>query len=104
MGPYELHDFFLYHLVHSGFSPEKIYRLACQVWTEKECEEDSVYDEKTILHWLKNFCRRFFSQAFKRSCMPDGVAVTAVSLSPRAGFRMPSDALSSAWLRELDDM
>ena len=104
VGPYELHDFFLYHLVHSGFSPRKIYRLACQVWTEKECDEDSVYDEKTILHWLKNFCRRFFSQAFKRSCMPDGVAVTAVSLSPRAGFRMPSDALSGAWLRELDEM
>ena len=104
VGPYELHDFFLYHMLHSGFSPRKIYRIACHVWTEGEFEGDSVYDEKTVLHWLKTFVRRFFIQQFKRSCMPDGVAVTDVSLSPRAGFQMPSDANFNAWLAELDEV
>ena len=94
VGPYELHDFFLWHMVKNGFSPDKILRLTLHTWGKQ-------YEEATIRHWLKTFCRRFFAQQFKRSCMPDGVQVTEVSLSPRCGFTMPSDAVSAAWLEEL---
>jgi NAD+ synthase (glutamine-hydrolysing) len=93
VGPYELHDFFLYYFVRTGFSPEKILRIACQTWGD-------VYDRKTIKKWLAVFIKRFFSQQFKRSCLPDGVKIGSVSLSPRADFRMPSD-MSSAFLGEL---
>ncbi len=94
VGPYELHDFFLFHTVRNGFSPEKIYTLACQSF------EDS-YDSKTILKWLGIFFRRFFNQQFKRSCLPDGPKVGSVTLSPRGDWRMPSDASSALWLAEI---
>lgn len=97
VGPYELHDFFLYHIVKSKFSARKILRLA------SICFEEA-YDRETILKWLKVFVRRFFSQQFKRSCMPDGPKVTEISLSPRSDFRMPTDASSSMWLRELENL
>ena len=97
VGPYELHDFFLYYVVNYGFSPSKIYRLA------KEAFADS-FDEATILAWLKVFYRRFFSQQYKRSCLPDGPKATVVSLSPRAAWRMPSDAHAVAWLNELEEI
>ncbi|MBR3224973.1 MAG: NAD(+) synthase [Atopobiaceae bacterium] len=95
VGPYELHDFFLYQLLRYSFSPRKIYRLA-QVAFAGE------YGDETILKWLRVFCRRFFSQQFKRSCSPDGPAVGSVGLSPRGGLAMPSDAASTLWLAELD--
>ena len=95
VGPYELHDFFLYHLVERGASPRKIFRLAQKAF-------DGEYDGVTIKKWLKRFLQRFFAQQFKRSCMPDGVQVTDVSLSPRGAWAMPSEASVSAWLEELN--
>ncbi len=95
MGPYELHDFFLYYLVRWGFSPRKILRLALRAF-------DGQYGRETILHWLRTFCRRFFAQQFKRSCLPDGPKIGSVSLSPRGDWRMPSDAAAALWLAELD--
>lgn len=97
VGPYELHDFFLYHFLRNSFSPNKIYFLARHAFSEK-------YSEDTILKWLKTFFRRFFSQQFKRSCMPDGPKVGSVNLSPRGDWRMPSDASSELWLRQLDEI
>ena len=95
VGPYELHDFFIYQVLRRGFTPGKVYRLACHAL-------GSTYDKATILKWLKVFYRRFFSQQFKRSCSPDGPAVGSVGVSPRAALHMPSDALSALWLAELD--
>lgn len=95
VGPYELHDFFLYYAIRFGFSPDKVYRLAVYAMKGK-------YDNKEIYKWLRTFYRRFFSQQFKRSCMPDGPKVGTVTLSPRGDWRMPSDACSSIWLKELD--
>lgn len=97
VGPYELHDFFLYHFIRFGSSPSKIYRLAKYVFKEE-------YSEDTIKHWLKTFVRRFFSQQFKRSCMPDGPKVGSVTLSPRGDWRMPSDASSKIWLDEAENL
>ena len=97
VGPYELHDFFLYYLVRFGFSPRKIYRLACVAF-------NGVYDNAVIKKWLVTFIRRFFSQQFKRSCLPDGPKVGTVTLSPRSDWRMPSDASASAWLEEAEDL
>jgi len=97
VGPYELHDFFLYYVIRLGFSPMKIYRLACISF-------DGVYDGQTILKWLKKFYWRFFSQQFKRSCLPDGPKVGSVTLSPRGDWRMPSDACVTLWQRELDSI
>lgn len=97
VGPYELHDFFLYNAVRWGFSPRKVYRLALLAF-------DGSYDRATILKWLKTFYRRFFSQQFKRSCIPDGVKVGSVSLSPRGDWRMASDASAAVWLSELDGL
>ena len=97
VGPYELHDFFLYHGIRWGFPPKKVFRLA-------EYAFDGSYDRDTILKWLKTFYRRFFSQQFKRSCLPDGVKVGSVTLSPRGDWRMPSDASSAMWLKELDEL
>ena len=94
VGPYELHDFFLYYMLRFGYEPSKIFRLA-----EKEFEDD--YDNVTILKWLDTFCRRFFSQQFKRSCLPDGPKVGTVALSPRGDWRMPSDACAEIWLEDL---
>lgn len=95
IGPYELNDFFLYHLVRNGFSPAKIYALAVEVFKDE-------YTPEYIYKWLNVFIRRFFSQQFKRSCLPDGPKVGSVTLSPRADWRMPSDISSRAWLKELE--
>ena len=97
VGPYELHDFFLYYLLRWGFRPAKIYLLARQAFGQ-------TYDDATIRKWLKTFCRRFFSQQFKRSCLPDGPKVGSCSLSPRGDWRMPSDASASLWLKECDEL
>ena len=95
VGPYELHDFFLYYLMRFGFRPAKIYRLAKYTF-------DGIYDDKTIYKWLRTFYWRFFAQQFKRSCLPDGPKVGSVALSPRGDWRMPSDASVNLWLAELD--
>ena len=95
VGPYELHDFFLYYLVRFGFSPSKIYYLAKQSFEGK-------YDNPTIKKWLTVFIKRFFSQQFKRSCLPDGPKVGSVTLSPRGDWRMPSDASVNLWLKDLE--
>ena len=97
VGPYELHDFFLYYHLRVGFRPSKIFLLAQHAFGDK-------YDDDTIKHWLKTFCRRFFNQQFKRSCLPDGPKVGSVSLSPRGDWRMPSDASSALWLKECDEL
>lgn len=97
VGPYELHDFFLYNGIRWGFPPKKVYRLAQYAFGES-------YDSGTILKWLKTFYRRFFAQQFKRSCLPDGVKVGSVSLSPRGDWRMPSDASSALWLKEINEL
>lgn len=97
VGPYELHDFFLYHMLRSGYSPAKIYRIAKIAFVD-------VYDEETILKWLKIFTRRFFAQHFKRSCLPDGPKVGTVAVSPRGDLRMPSDASAQLWLGELEEL
>ena len=97
VGPYELHDFFLYYVLRFGFTPAKIYRLARLAFA-------GAYGEDTILKWLKTFYRRFFSQQFKRSCLPDGPKVGSVAVSPRGDLRMPSDASASIWLKELENL
>ena len=97
IGPYELHDFYLYHVVRRGDSPEKVYFLAQRAFAGK-------YDAATLKKWLVNFYRRFFSQQFKRNCIPDGVKVGSVSLSPRADWRMPSDASAALWLEEAEKL
>jgi NAD+ synthase (glutamine-hydrolysing) len=97
VGPYELHDFFLYHVVRWGRRPLLIYDLACIAFS-------GMYPPAEILKWLKLFYRRFFSQQFKRSCLPDGPKIGSVTLSPRGDWRMPSDAVSAAWLGELDEI
>ena len=97
VGPYELHDFFLYYMLRCGFAPAKVYRVAKQAF-------EGAYDEETILKWLKTFYRRFFSQQFKRSCLPDGPKVGAVAVSPRGDLRMPSDAVSRVWMEELEKL
>ena len=97
VGPYELHDFFLYYFLNYGFRPAKIYFLACQAF--KGCHEEAV-----IKKWLSVFCRRFFNQQFKRSCLPDGPKVGCISISPRGDWRMPSDASSASWLREVEQL
>ena len=97
VGPYELHDFFLYQMVRWGFSPKKIHRLAVQAF-------EDVYTSETILLWLKTFYKRFFTQQFKRSCLPDGPKVGSVSLSPRGDWRMSSDSSLALWQAELDEL
>ncbi len=97
VGPYELHDFFLYYFLRWGFRPSKIYFLARHAFS-------GTYDDDTIKKWLTNFCRRFIQQQFKRSCMPDGPKVGSCSLSPRGDWRMPSDAETSGWLKECDHL
>ncbi|WP_410497108.1 NAD(+) synthase [Cellulosilyticum sp. ST5] len=104
VGPYELHDFFLYYLLRFGFSPSKIYFLAKTAFAVKEEETDELYSHETILKWLKVFYRRFFSQQFKRSCLPDGPKIGSICLSPRGDWRMPSDACSSLWLSEIEEL
>ena len=95
VGPYELHDFFLYYVLRCGFTPEKIFRLAVYTF-------EGEYDKETIYKWLYTFCHRFFRQQFKRSCLPDGPKVGTVSVSPRGDLRMPSDASDDLWKQSLD--
>ena len=97
VGPYELHDFFLYNFLGFGYEPSKIYYLACLAFKDK-------YDEESIYRWLRTFYYRFFTQQYKRTCMPDGPKVSRVSLSPRGDWRVPSDVAPTAWLRELDSL
>lgn len=95
VGPYELHDFFIYYVLRYGYRPSKIFRMAVQAF-------EGQYDKDTILKWMKVFYKRFFSQQFKRSCLPDGPKVGSVAVSPRGDLRMPSDACSRLWLEELE--
>lgn len=119
VGPYELHDFFLYQALRQGFSPKKVYQLSLQAFSKENIDACrhlageggqeaglslNEYPPEIILKWLRNFYRRFFSQQFKRSCLPDGPKVGSVSLSPRGDLRMPSDAVSALWLKELDEL
>ena len=97
VGPYELHDFFLYFMLRFGYEPSKIFRIACMTF-------DGEYDKETIFKWLETFCRRFFSQQFKRSCLPDGPKVGSVAVSPRGDLRMPSDACAAVWLQQLEEI
>jgi NAD+ synthase (glutamine-hydrolysing) len=96
IGPYELHDFFLYHFLRWGSSPKKILFLASQAKFDQE------YSPAEVRQWLRVFITRFFANQFKRSCLPDGPKVGSVSLSPRGDWRMPSDAVASAWLKDLE--
>lgn len=97
VGPYELHDFFLYYMLRFGYSPKKIFRLARDTFEQE-------YDTETILKWLEIFVKRFFSQQFKRSCLPDGPKIGTVALSPRGDLRMPSDASAAVWLQEIKEI
>lgn len=97
VGPYELHDFFLYYAVRWGFAPDKIFWLAQQAFANR-------YDNRVLLKWLRNFYKRFFAQQFKRSCLPDGPKVGTVSLSPRGDWRMPSDACATLWLQQVEQL
>ena len=97
VGPYELHDFFLYYMLRFGYPPRKIFRAAHKTFA-------GVYDDATIKKWLTTFMRRFFTQQFKRSCLPDGPKVGTVTLSPRGDWRMPSDAVSALWLKEAESL
>lgn len=97
VGPYELHDFFLYYMLRCGFAPAKVYRIACLSFAGQ-------YSADVILKWMKMFYRRFFSQQFKRSCLPDGPKVGSVGVSPRGDLRMPSDASAALWLKEIDEL
>ena len=97
VGPYELHDFFLYHMLRCGSTPDKIFRLAKKAFEEK-------YSAEVILKWLKTFYKRFFAQHFKRSCLPDGPKVGSVAISPRGDLRMPSDASAAIWMNELEKL
>ena len=97
VGPYALHDFFLHHMLRFDCPPKKLYTLACRTFKDE-------FSSETIKKWLQVFYRRFFSQQFKRSCMPDGVKVGNISLSPRGDWRMPSDATGRVWLEEVEQL
>lgn len=97
VGPYSLHDFFIYYMLRYNYSPSKIYQLACIAFADD-------FDSEVILKWLKTFYRRFFTQQFKRNCMPDGVKVGSVGISPRGDLRMPSDASSAIWMEEAESL
>lgn len=97
VGPYELHDFFLYYILRFGFSPKKIFRMSCYAF-------QGTYTKRTIYKWLRTFLWRFFAQHFKRSCLPDGPKVGSIALSPRGDLRMPSDASAALWMSEMDEL
>ncbi len=97
VGPYELHDFYLYYFIRYGFTPTKLYRMAQSAWGEK-------YSDEVLKKWLQVFFKRFFAQQFKRSCLPDGPQVGEISLSPRGAWQMPSDAASALWLNEIEKL
>ena len=105
VGPYELHDFFLYYTLRYGFKPSKIFRLAVSAFSTSDASRNVCsYPETTIAHWLHVFFRRFFQQQFKRSCLPDAPKVGSCSLSPRGDWRMPSDASANIWLAECEHL
>lgn len=111
VGPYELHDFFLYNVLRCGFGPAKVYRLALEAFggryasgTDADDAAVGTYDAETVMKWLRKFYWRFFSQQFKRSCLPDGPKVGTVAVSPRGDLRMPSDAVCALWQRELEGL
>ena len=97
VGPYELHDFFLYYHLRFGYTPKKIFKIAKATF-------DGEYDEKVIYKWLRTFCWRFFAQQYKRSCLPDGPKVGSVDVSPRGGLQMGSDVSSVIWMNEMDEL
>ena len=97
IGPYVLHDFYLYHFLKYGASPKKIYFLAQETFKGK-------FDNETLKKWLKVFVKRFFTQQFKRNCVPDGIKVGTIGLSPRGDLRMPSDSTYNAWLKEVEEL
>ena len=97
VGPYALHDFFLYYAVRFGYEPARIYELCCMAF-------EGLFDRAIILKWLRSFYRRFWTQQFKRNCIPDGVKIGSIALSPRGDWRMPSDARSAAWLKQCDEL
>ena len=97
VGPYELHDFFMYHILRFGVNPKKLFRIA-------RCAFKGEFEDKEIYKWLRTFVWRFFAQQFKRSCLPDGPKVGSVAVSPRGDLRMPSDASSAVWMKELDEI
>ena len=97
VGPYELHDFFLYYMLRMGYEPDKIFRIARKTFQGK-------YEKEEIYKWLRNFYWRFFSQQFKRSCLPDGPKVGTVAVSPRGDLRMPSDACVRIWMEQVDKL
>lgn len=97
IGPYEIHDFYLYYILRYGFRPKKIFRIAQKALGEK-------YTDEVLLYWLRNFYRRFFMQQFKRSCLPDGPKVGTITLSPRSDWKMPSDALNTVWMEEVEEL
>ena len=97
VGPYALHDFFLYHMLNYGYAPRKIYRMACSAFRDD-------YDPVTVKKWILAFYRRFFTQQFKRNCMPEGAKALDLSLSPRGDWRMPSDASGRLWLAEIEQL
>ena len=99
VGPYELHDFYLYHVLRFGFGPAKIFRLAQAAFAGRP-----EYPDEVLYKWLRNFYWRFFAQQFKRSCLPDGPKIGSVTLSPRGDWRMPSDAAAALWLAELEQL
>lgn len=105
VGPYDLHDFFIYHIIKNGFSPRKTYMLACKAFAVSDNSDGRpAFSPETIKKWLVTFLRRFFNQQFKRSCMPDGPKVGPVSFSPRGDLRMPSDAQGAFWLAEAEQL
>ena len=97
VGPYELHDFYLYYMLRAGYSPKKIFRIACRTF-------DGIYDREVILHWLKKFYWRFFSQQFKRSCLPGRTESGKRGGVSRGDLRMPSDACAKIWIQELEEI
>ena len=97
VGPYELHDFFLYYMLRFGFEPKKIFKIAVATFKGE-------YDEAVVYKWLRTFCWRFFAQQYKRSCLPDGPKVGSVDLSPRGSFKMGSDVSSAAWMKQMDEL
>ena len=97
VGPYELHDFYLYYFLRFGYTPKKLFRIAKHALGKS-------YSDAVLLKWLETFLRRFFTQQFKRSCLPDGPKVGSVGLSPRGDWKMPSDASYAAWLAEVEDL
>ena len=97
VGPYELHDFYLFYMLRYGMAPDKLFRLAKHAFEGK-------YDDETLIKWLKNFVKRFFAQQFKRSCLPDGPKVGSVCVSPRGDLKMPSDASCTEWLKIIDQL